>query len=293
MTKYHPLTHLLQTAPQILFDENSRFIIMSDIHRGDGSWADDFSKNQLLFYAALKHYYQQKFTYIELGDGDELWENKKYSDILHMYSNVFLLMSQFYAKGRLHLIYGNHDLKKRDPQLIKANLYYYYDRHKNARLPLLKDIVVHEGLVLVHKSSQNKILLAHGHQPDYLNNQFWRISQFLVRYLWAPLETVGIRNPMSTSNSDKKKTNVERRLINWVNQEQQMLIAGHTHRTAFARPSEPPYFNDGCCVHLRYITGLEIANDAITLVKWSLKTKDNGTVYVDKDVLAGPQKLFY
>jgi len=28
------------------------------------------------FFFALEHYYAQGFTYIEIGDGDELYENK-------------------------------------------------------------------------------------------------------------------------------------------------------------------------------------------------------------------------
>jgi UDP-2,3-diacylglucosamine pyrophosphatase LpxH len=285
------LSRIFAASPIILYDNSDRFVIMSDIHRGDGSWKDDFSKNQLLYYAALRHYYKEKFTYIELGDGDELWENKDFNHIMHTYSNIFLLMKQFYDKGRLYLIYGNHDQDKQDEAFIKKHLYSYFDRHKDAQMPLFQGIKVHEGLVLQHKKTQKKIFLTHGHQADYLNNQFWKLSRFLVRYLWGPFENVGIRNPMSTSNNDKKKTNVEQRLIQWAKKENQILIAGHTHRTAFPSPDAPQYYNDGCCVHLRYITAIEIENGAISLVKWSLKTKDNGIVFVDRDLLIGPQKL--
>ncbi len=49
----------------------TRLVLFSDLHRGAGDWADDFMHNQLLFEAALEYYHRRRFTYIELGDGDE------------------------------------------------------------------------------------------------------------------------------------------------------------------------------------------------------------------------------
>ncbi len=34
-----------------------------------------------LFLHALTPYYQESFTYVEVGDGDELWKNRKFSDV--------------------------------------------------------------------------------------------------------------------------------------------------------------------------------------------------------------------
>jgi hypothetical protein len=65
----------------ILFDDSSKFIFFSDCHRGDNSWADNFSPNQLLMFHALTYYYDQGYTYIEVGDGDELWENRDFRTI--------------------------------------------------------------------------------------------------------------------------------------------------------------------------------------------------------------------
>ena len=92
---------------------------MSDCHRGDGSWADDFSKNQNIYFAALTHYYNENYTYIEIGDGDELWENKKLSDIIQVHSDVFWLLSKFYNEDRLYLIFGNHDMVKKDNEFVR------------------------------------------------------------------------------------------------------------------------------------------------------------------------------
>ena len=53
---------------------DSRFIVFSDAHRGDGSGADDFAANSLIFKCALDYYLAEGFTLIEMGDAEELWE---------------------------------------------------------------------------------------------------------------------------------------------------------------------------------------------------------------------------
>ena len=54
------------------FHRCSRYVLISDCHRGVGTSSDNFLKNQHLYYAAMEHYYRNGFTYIELGDGEEL-----------------------------------------------------------------------------------------------------------------------------------------------------------------------------------------------------------------------------
>jgi UDP-2,3-diacylglucosamine pyrophosphatase LpxH len=285
------LSQVFESAEQIPFDDSSRIILMSDCHRGDGSWADDFSRNQNLYFAALNHYYNENYTYIEIGDGDELWKNKKLSDIVHNHSDAFWLLSKFFNERRLYLIYGNHDMVKKDNKFVKSNLYQYFDERKKRYIPLFENIIFHEGLVLRHKLSNNKILLIHGHQVDFLNDALWRLSRFLVRNLWRPLESFGVNDPTSTAKNYKKKEAVGKKLTEWVIKEKHMLIAGHTHRPMFPEVGEPPYFNDGSSVHPRCITGIEIIDGEIILVKWAVKTKNDGTMYIGREILAGPRKL--
>ena len=67
-----------------------------------------------------------------------------------------------------------------------------------------------------------------------------------------------------------------------------MLIAGHTHRPAYPKPGTGLYFNDGSCVHPRSITGIEIENRKISLVKWSVSSDENLNLYVERRILEGP-----
>lgn len=48
---------------------------------------------------------------------------------------------------------------------------------------------------------------------------------------------------------------------------------------------------DGSCVHPRCITGIEIVDGNIMLIKWCTKAKDDGTLFIRRDVIAGPRKL--
>ncbi|MEC7265082.1 MAG: serine/threonine protein phosphatase, partial [Bacteroidota bacterium] len=68
-------------------------------------------------------------------------------------------------------------------------------------------------------------------------------------------------------------------------------IVGHTHRPRFPEPGEIPLFNDGSCVHPRSITGIEIENGEISLIKWHIATKPDGTLQIVRVLLEGPEKL--
>ncbi|HML36599.1 MAG TPA: metallophosphoesterase family protein [Bacillota bacterium] len=296
MSSLKRLSQVFETADRIPFDDSSKIILISDCHRGDGSQADEFFSNENIYLSAMNHYYDEGFTYIEIGDGDELWENKRISDIINAHPDTFQILKRFYEEKRLYFIYGNHDMVKRNPKYVKDNLYEYYDRREGRLQPLFEDVRIHEGLVLEYTGggqnvSGKKILLIHGHQVDFLNSTLWRLAKFLVRHLWKPLELFGITNPVSPAQNQEKKEIVGKRLTDWVIKENQMLVAGHNHRPMYPEIGEPLYFNDGCCVHPRFITGIEIDGGEITLVKWSVKVKGEGTLFVGKDIIAGPRKL--
>lgn len=285
------VSKVFKEAYEVPFDDSSRILLMSDCHRGDGSFADDFARNQNIYFSALTHYYNEDYTYIELGDGDELWENSKMGTIINQHSDVFWLLRKFYIKKRLYFIYGNHDMVKKSDRFVKNNLYQYYHERKKEYVPLFENIKIHEGLVLNYMPTEDKILLLHGHQVDCFNSTFWRLSRFLARYLWRPLNALGVKDPTRAAKNYAKKEGTAKRLTQWVKKEKHMLVAGHNHRPAFPEAGKPPYFNDGSCVHPRCITAIEISEGTIALVKWSVKTRSDGILFIGRDILAGPRKL--
>ncbi|MDX9871606.1 MAG: metallophosphoesterase [Clostridia bacterium] len=284
MTRMQRISKSYRKAHEVIFDDSSKIVIMNDIHRGNGSEADDFAKNQNKYYAALELYNQNKYTYIELGDGDELWEND-FAEVAETHSRIYQLMSQFYEEGRLYVVYGNHDIIKRNnPRLLEG----YFDPVLKKNIPLFPGITIHESIILKYAPTGYQLVLMHGHQADVFNDTYWRVARFLVRYLWQPLQLIGVKDPTRAAKNNFLRKMIDKILIQWTDQEKKLLIAGHTHRTVFPGQGDPLYFNSGCCVLPRHITALEITGGAISLVQWSHKTRPDGTVYIGKDVLAGP-----
>ena len=288
---FERLSQTFNSAKYVSFDSQSKIIIMSDCHRGIGNWGDNFARNQNIYFAALSYYYNNGFTYIELGDGDELWENRNYEQIIDNYSNIFWLLSKFNHEDRLYMLYGNHDIVKRDSKYVDKICSAVDNTCKENDITLFSDIKFYKGLILYNSQNKQKIFLTHGHQADIFNDMFWRLSRFLVRYLWRPMELIGFRDPTSASTNYSKRSKVERNLINWVKEHDQMIIAGHTHRPVFPDNEEALYFNDGSCVHPRSITGIEISDGHISLIKWSVMVDDNQTLYVGRSLLEGPVSL--
>ena len=291
MNHFKRISKVFKEAYEISFDNESRIVLMSDCHRGTGDWSDTFLKNQNIYFSALMNYYENGYTYIELGDGDELWENKRMNDILEIHNNVFWILNELYCSGRFHMIYGNHDMIKKEQKFIKKCLCKCLNRAGVRYEPLFKDFCVHEGIILKYNNSEKKIFLLHGHQGDLLNDSLWKLSRFLVRYLWKPLENFGVKDPTRAAKSYKEKNKVDKRLSEWAVRENVIVIAGHTHRPMFPDVGEVPYFNDGSCVHPRCITAIEILDGYILLVKWSIKTDKDGMLYIGRDILEGPTDI--
>jgi hypothetical protein len=114
----------------------------------------------------------------------------------------------------------------------------------------------------------------------------------MVRVLWKPLNIMGIADPTSPAKNYKELIKVERRIKKWIaDNNNRITIVGHTHRPRFPEPGDIAFFNDGSCVHPRSITGIEIENGEIALIKWQISTKEDGTLQIIRDLLEGPQKL--
>lgn len=255
MSSSSRISRAFQNPCRLPLDQSSRYVLFSDCHRGAGKSNDNFLKNEFLYVSALKHYMGQNFTYIELGDGDELWENRSLSDIKAAHGESFQLLSEFRQKNRFYAVYGNHDISKRK------------------ELP--------SGMIMEDQEQQTDLYLTHGHQADFLNCVLWPVSRFLVRYLWRPLEQLGVPDPTSAAKNNRKKKRAEKRLTHWARQHHHLLITGHTHHPMIGTPSSP-YSNTGSCVSPSGITCIEITNRCLTLIKWALGTRPDQTLFVKR-----------
>lgn len=292
MSSQKRLSRAYQRAKVVPFDNQSKFILFSDCHRGDNSFADEFANNRNIYFHALRHYFNEGFHYCELGDGDELWENIDFADLFEAHKNVYLLMKQFHELGRLHMIYGNHDMVYKYPEYVRKHLHTYEDPKEDKEVVLFEDLHFHEAIILKHKENGQELFLTHGHQADFMNYHGWRLQRFLVRILWKPLQVWGIADPTSPAKNNKELIKVEKRIKRWIlNNQLKITVAGHTHRPRFPEPGDIPFFNDGSCVHPRSITGIEIEQGQISLIKWQIATREDGILQIVRILLEGPQKL--
>lgn len=292
MSSNRRLQRAYEKAKRIPFNDASKFIFFSDCHRGDNSFADDFANNRNIYFHALNHYYREGFHYCELGDGDELWENVHFEPIFEAHKNVFQLLRQFHLENKLHMVWGNHDMVYRNQSYVDKHLTHYFEPIDGKDKALFEGIVYHEALLLQHEISGQEIFCTHGHQADWWNYVCWRIGRFLVRVLWKPLQVLGIADPTSPAKNYKELIRIERRIKKWILRNNlKITIAGHTHRPRFPEPGQIPFFNDGSCVHPRSITGIELEEGIISLVKWHIDTKPDGTLQIVRLVLEGPEKL--
>lgn len=92
MSNYNRIEKSFSKALRLSYNVLPKLVIMSDCHRGTGTWADNFLRNRPIYTAALKHYYQENFTYIELGDGDELWENRRFADVYNTHQEIYQIL---------------------------------------------------------------------------------------------------------------------------------------------------------------------------------------------------------
>jgi len=292
MTSRRRFSRAYKNARRIPFNNASKFIIFSDCHRGDNSFADDFANNRNTYFHALQHYYDHGFTYCELGDGDELWENLEFKSIFEAHKNVYKLMMKFYEECRLYRLLGNHDMVYKNQRYVEKHLHSYFNKVTNEDVPLFPGIEFSEGLILEHEVTGQEIFMLHGHQADFMNYSGWKLNRFMVRALWRQLQIFGISDPTSPAKNYRELKKVERRTKKWIIENDNIFtITGHTHRPRFPEPGEIAYFNDGSCVHPRSITGLEIENGAITLIKWQIATTEEGILKVIRVLLEGPKHL--
>lgn len=296
------------------FDMNqSKIIILSDQHKGGGDLADDFHPAEKNYLAALKYYYENGFSYFDLGDCEELWESTP-KTVIEQNRLSLLEEAKFLQTGRYYRIFGNHDLEWK--YAIQQNLYLK---------PIFgSSLKVYEGIVLItqYNGVEYRIFLSHGHQGDQRSdgNAF---SKWFVAAIWTPIQRYLEISLDSVSDYFELVDKHNIIMYEWsATQKNLLFISGHTHKPVFAsldhidrlarqlekakakndlpqvtlinaqlekRKEEyagkkivktmahPSYFNSGCCCfNDGDISGIEIENGYIRLVKWD--AKENGSI---------------
>ncbi len=311
------------TLKAIDINPETRMVFMADCHRGNGGRGDDFAHNRLIFLHSLAWYRKAGFTYVEVGDGEELWENGGFSSIHWAYSDIYIRMGYLHSENRLIFLWGNHNNVWRNPEAVRRQLMpalcFYYDGRPSPLLlgmdtaraeavlrgdlppspsyPVLNELKAREAIVLRHGRSGLSLLVTHGHQGEFWSDRLWRLSRFLVRRVWKFLQNAGVRPRITPAGNYALMKQVESRLTSWSRKRGIALITGHTHQPEFPSPGRTPYFNCGSSVHPRCITAIEIENESIALVKWHVSTPlaagtgISSSLTMEREVLEGPVPL--
>ncbi|HEY0057248.1 MAG TPA: metallophosphoesterase [Pedobacter sp.] len=291
-------------GPVIPFDHTTRFIIFSDQHKGAKDGSDDFAFAEKNYLTALQYYNEQKYQFVNLGDSEELWENNILS-VKNHHSASFKAEKLFSNRDAYFKVFGNHDLYwDNDPlagvilesifgKTLKTyegvilettvdgnplNIFLTHghqgDRQSDgnwfskwfissiwAPLQIFLELnlntpaydsnlkTVHNQYMYEWVAPQKNILLitGHTHQPVF-------VSLTYLERLFSRLQKAEIENDAATVEKLKTEIKVRKVMENTI-----------TNFSAY----EPTYFNTGCCCYNDGdITGIEIADGFIRLIKW-------------------------
>ncbi|MFO8069017.1 MAG: serine/threonine protein phosphatase [Alkalibacterium sp.] len=285
------LTEAYEKAKNVYFDDCSRIVFMSDAHRGDGSVSDEFLKSRNIFVHALTEYYANEYTFIEIGDGEELLEYSEFEYIKNAHPDVYAMIKNFYDDDRYIRIFGNHDIYLKNPKYVQKNLNINYDEFTETFFDFLKDIEPLEAIILKHRLTSQELFVIHGHQGDAPNDQFWFFTMLSIKYFWRFFHRFGMKNPASPVKNVSRRHKIERNYSKWITKHQRPLICGHTHRFKFPKDKNIPYFNTGCGIYPSSITAIELTEGMIRLVRWKEYVNNKGFLYIKRETMRGPEPI--
>lgn len=277
-----------------------RFIIFSDHHKGNKDHGDDFANNEKNYIAAMDYYLLHKYTYINLGDAEELW---KYGPKEVISKNIQSLRceAKFQKENKYYKTFGNHDLTWKN----KLDVDIWFKDVFDLPMP------IYEGVLLktIIGEKALSVFLTHGHQGDKMSDNN-ALSTWMVAHIWRPLQRyleINVNTP-AKDYSLRDKHNIM--MHEWSSRrENLLLVTGHTHKPVFAsglysdhpnntvndtkiavatRQSKikPTYYNTGCCCYNDgNITGIEICDGRISLIKWFLENNASQRMVLEEKEL--------
>jgi predicted phosphodiesterase len=281
-----------------------KFIILSDQHKGARDGADIFALAEKNYLSALEYYFNEDFFYINLGDSEELWQNL-FITVKRHNKATFNMEKKFLELARFVKIFGNHDLYWDNDPLASINLQRIYGQKINIYEGLvLKTNTSKKSLEIFMTHGHQGDLQSDGNWfSKWFVSDIWAPFQAYLRinpntpannnelktihnrmmYQWSSkrknmlLITGHTHQPVFKSvthleklyeelnaakkNKDKKTIiDLQKQISNRQNKGERIPdFAGYLDT----------YFNSGCCCfNDGDITGIELADGCIRLVKW-------------------------
>jgi UDP-2,3-diacylglucosamine pyrophosphatase LpxH len=301
-----------QTIP---FSFSDRFIIFSDQHKGSRDYADDFRLSEHNYRAALQFYLEENYTLFNLGDCEELWEN---TEKVAVDANLEILAMEaaFLEKGRYYRTFGNHDLAWKFS--FPRNLYLkpiFGDKLNICEGFVLKTSWKNTDyhILLTHGHQGDKRSDTNAFSAWFVAAIWTPIQRFLevsvntvaksyelgdrhnkIYYDWALTQenllliTGHTHKPVfaSLDHIEKLELAIEKATAEGNHDRLQILVNELALRKKEYAGKEisrvevlPKYFNSGCCCFSDGdITGIEIADGEIRLIKWKEEGDDKKPV---------------
>lgn len=285
--------------------ETHRFIIFSDQHKGRKNGADDFMRAEGNYLEALEYYNDQQFHLISLGDCEELWENTFLQVLKHNQAS-FDIEKKFVIREAFTKILGNHDLDWEIDPLAPAYLQKIYGAQMAVLQGIILETSIgqkvlrifcthgHQGDLQSDGNWFSKFFVTkiwaplqaflhiNPNTPAY--DQQLKTAHNLMMYEWAMeqkdliLITGHTHQPVFESLTHFEQLQRQHRKAlyehnpEWAQALEDQMKWRSIEDTAIAEDYlniKPVYFNSGCCCFADGdITGIEIADGVIRLVKW-------------------------
>jgi predicted phosphodiesterase len=296
-------------GPVIPFDsKKDKFIIFSDQHKGAKNGADDFMLCEPNYVSALDYYYQNGYFFIAMGDCEELWENNLFAVKKHQ-KESFEKEKQFFKQNRGIKIFGNHDLFWNYDPLAPIQLKSIFDCEVPIYEGALLQTTINNNTINIFctHGHQGDAASDGNWFSKFFVAKIWAPLQSLVKInpntpaYDAQLKTLhnSIMYEWSASQTNlflitghthqpvfESLTHIERlyrqllfaqnvkdeAMIQSLQKEIQTRKFEYTHISPDYLKLKPTYFNSGCCCFSDGdITGIEIEEDCIRLIKWRSK----------------------
>ena len=292
-------------GPIVNFDAHKgKFVILSDQHKGARDGADIFAKANKNYLCALAHYYKDQFFYINLGDSEELWENL-FITVKRHNKPTFEAEKKFIDRNQFIKIFGNHDLYWDNDPLAQFSLHQIYgqkiDIYEGA---ILKTTVNNKPLEIYMTHGHQGDLQSDGNWfskwfvsdiwgpfQAYLrinpntpaNNEALKTAHNQMMYEWSSkqkntlLITGHTHQPVFKSVTHLEKLYEQQEIAKKSSNGEAADEIKRQIQNREQKGERIPdftgyldtYFNSGCCCFDDGdITGIEISDDCIRLVKW-------------------------
>lgn len=286
----------------------NKFIIFSDQHKGRKNGADDFAAAEQAYLDALQYYCEEGYHLITLGDSEELWENTLLQVRKHNAAS-FEAEAKFLKRNAFTKIFGNHDLDWEIDPLAPTYLKDIYKGDIVALEGISLQASINDRIVTVFctHGHQGDLQSDGNWFSKFFVSKIWAPLQAYLRinpntpaydkqlkslhnnfmYEWSAqqkdliLITGHTHQPVFESLTHTERLlRKKQSALAENNPEWAKAIADEIEwrkRTENEIPSnylkmKSSYFNSGCCCYSDGdITGIEIAEEEIRLIKWKVK----------------------